>query len=215
MKDWAVITGAVGPHVQLLEWTVPTMRRYAEVMDMDYAQYELGITDLPPSWEKILLLRNKLEAGYEGVLWVDADAMFVRFDEDVRPLAPAGWNWVHNRYDQMPTKWTSPWPCVPCAGIVAVRPEGIPTLDTLWEMRHEYADAPWWEQSAALDLFGWDPVTGELRDPEGQAALPARWDWTPASPCDDRVILHASGMPFDDRIDLLRANAIHPSAQQG
>ena len=177
------------------------MRRYAEVMDMDYAGYELGITELPPSWEKILLLSNKLDAGYQGVLWVDADAEFLRFDEDIRTLAGPGWNWVHNRYAE---GCGVPWPCVPCAGVVAVTPEANETLDILWGMRHEYANAPWWEQSAALDLFGWDPVTGELRDPEGQHALPDRWDVTPTSPADDPVIYHASGIPdINKRLDLL------------
>ena len=200
MKDWCVITGACGPHSRLLEQTSPTMRRYAEVMDMDYAGYELGITDLPPSWEKILLLSNKLDAGYEGVLWVDADAEFLRFDEDVRTLVRPGWNWVHNRYVG------KPWPCVPCAGVVAVTPEAQETLDLVWELRYDYRDHGWWEQQAALTLFGWNPDTGELTEPEGQHELPARWNSTPESPAEDPVIYHASthdGSTIDKRLDLL------------
>ena len=202
MKDWCVVTGASGTHTQLLAMTEPTMRLYAGVMDMDFAAAELVDRDLPPSWQKISVMSGKLEDGYKGVLWVDADAAFVRFDEDIRDLARPGWNWVHNRYDMAAT--AAPWPCVPCAGVVAVTPEAQGTLATLWEMRTEYAHAPWWEQSAALKLFGWDERTGELHAPEGQHELPARWDWTPASPCEDRVILHASGMPFEQRVALLR-----------
>ena len=202
MKDWAVITGAAGDHNKFLKVTMPTLYRYGEVFDMDVARYELDATDPPlrSSWQKIMLLRNKLDAGYQGVLWVDADAMFVRFDEDIRDLAQPGWNWVHNRYVG------KPWLCVPCTGVVAVTPEAIGTLDVLWQMRDEHLDAPWVEQSAAHELFAWQNFSGALADPDGQHELPARWNSTPESPADNPVIFHAASYDyctFDSRLDLL------------
>ena len=213
-KDWCVITGAVGDHMEFTKWTVPTMRRYAEVMDMDFAQYELWPTDPPlgSSWEKVMLMRHKLEVGYEGVLWVDADAMFVRYDEDIRDVVEPGWNWVHNKYAG------KPWPCVPCTGVVAVTAEAMDTLHILWELREEYINAPWVEQTAAHVLFGWDPTTGELHEPEGQSALPDRWNSTPESPAEDPVIYHAAshdGSTLASRCYLLQEEYVHHFPVQG
>lgn len=201
-KDWCVITGAAGEHKKFLKVSAPTLKRYGEVFDMDVAAYELDATDPPlrSSWQKIMLLKHKLEAGYRGVLWIDADAAFLRFDEDIRDMVEPGWNWVHNRYVG------KPWPCVPCTGVVAVTPEAMDILDTLWKMRDVHLDAPWVEQSAAHELFGWSDFSGRLSYPDGQHELPARWNCTPESPADNPVVYHAAsydGGTFDSRLALL------------
>ena len=208
MRDWCIVTGATGPHEQFLGITVPTIAHYADEWDMDVRMVPLEDfrqvlydPDVPPSWVKIPLLHKLLDEGYEGVLWIDADAGFVRVDEDIRPLVTAPWNWVHNRYE------TPGQPCVPCCGVLAVTQGAQPYLDHVWAMRDEYRDHPWWEQMAALRMFGWDEPSGELVNGGGQASLPARWNSTPASPADDPVIFHASGVfPVDARVSLLRGH---------
>jgi hypothetical protein len=190
-------------HTQFLPLTVPTIKRYANRHGMDSQVAELLDFGLPPSWLKVTLLRDLLDQGYDGVLWVDADALFVRTDEDIRTLATAPWNWVHNEYYQ-PGQ-----PCVPCAGVLAVTQGAQPILDHVWKLQEVYRDHPWWEQRAALEVFGWDEPSGTLRNPDGQAALPARWNSTPASPGDDLpVIYHASGIfPVESRVQYLRQYA--------
>ena len=37
----------------------------------------------PPAWRRVRLIPELFERGYEYVLWLDADALFVRFDKDV------------------------------------------------------------------------------------------------------------------------------------
>lgn len=199
LTDWCVVTGASGPHIPFLSITVPTIERYGARWRMDTKVAQFQPDAYPASWSKVPLLSGLLEDGYEGVLWIDADAGFVRVDEDIRPLATAPWNWVHNRYE------TPGQPCVPCCGVLAVRQGAQPYLEHVWSMRDVYRDHPWWEQMAALRMFGWDEPSGELLNGGGQAALPARWDSTPASPAEDPVIFHASGVfPVDARAGLLR-----------
>ena len=200
---WLVLTAANGEHEKLLEYSAPTLEAYARRWGMAWRANKITDTEFPASWNKIRLIQYYLGI-YHGVLWMDADAMFVRYDEDIRPLATASWNWVHNRYTQGD-------PVVPCAGVVACTDDRVPAA--LWEMRFRHRDSPWWEQSAAHEFFGWDRRTGALtQNLDLQAELPARWDSTPASPSEDPVVFHASGLPMAERVRLMRDCAeAHPA----
>jgi hypothetical protein len=209
---WALATAATGPHIELLEIARPSLEQYADTWGMHL------VTDIvvmgsdpatPPSWLKIPLLGDLLTR-HDGVLWVDADAMFLRFDVDIRTVAPKDWNWVYNEYGPEIAPWHRPPPMVaPCAGVLALRPKAQDLLDAVWKMRSKYLTHPWWEQAAAHELFGWCPEWPDCRwrsdtpHTPRQGPLPREWDSTPADPHPNPIIFHASGIPLAERAELM------------
>jgi len=62
---------------------VTTLQRYCESQDIDIRVYEDIDSGRPPAWNKIPVVRRLLQE-YDFVFWIDSDAIFVRFDEDIR-----------------------------------------------------------------------------------------------------------------------------------
>lgn len=207
---WAVVTAATGPHLALLEIGRPTMQRYADTYGMAFvADTECMVGALPPSWYKVPLLIDALSL-YEGVLWIDADAMFMRYDVDVRDVALKPWNWVVNEYD---VHWQADKMRAPCAGVLALTPEAVPLLEAIWDLREVEPNHPWWEQAAAHRLTGWDPCwpdckwVGETEWSHLVGELPREWDSTPADPHPEPIVFHASGVAMDTRVQMMREAA--------
>lgn len=203
---WTVLTAASGDHRELLQYGVPTLERYATRWGMDLSVPTITpqmTEQFPASWWKIRFMLDLLAGGKSGVLWVDADAKFVRFDEDIRTLAKAPFNWVHNRYR---ARTEFPWEMVPCTGVLAVTNRGVPALESIWALRDKHRDSCWVEQSAAHEVFGWD--SEGIHNGALQGELPARWNYMPGPFSvvpDDPVILHASGATsMADRLAVLR-----------
>src|SRR6202043_2008387 len=100
---WTLVSAATGAHIELLEISRASKEAYAARWDMECCIDTdfMGTSDRPASWMKIPLITNTLsDEGCDGVLWVDADALFARNDVDIRREVTAPWNWVVNRYPQ-------------------------------------------------------------------------------------------------------------------
>ena len=201
---WALVTGATGDHTKLLAIGRPTMRSYADRHGMAFIEADLTGA-LPPSWYKIPAMREALDE-YEGVLWVDADAMFVRYDVNIAQCATKPWNWVINKY-----RLGRDEPMVvPSCGVFAVTAQGKGLLDLVWEKRDTFADHGWWEQGAAHDLFGWTgdgycSFVGPTSYYFMQGELGRDWNSQPHDPQPDPIVLHFSGLKFADRLALMKA----------
>ena len=195
---WAVVSAATGPYLDLLAIAESTHQRYAEAYGMEYEQDTgiMGTHGYPPSWWKIPLLKDALKT-YEGVLWIDADALFRRVDIDIREVAKKPWNWVVNNFS---VPWRTDTMYAPCCGVLALTPEAVPILDAVWALRDKYRDHPWWEQAAAYEVTGWiaehpdcrwvgetplSPLVGELG---------LEWDSMPANMHPNPICFHASGL---------------------
>src|SRR3954451_22733450 len=143
-----VCSVAFGPHRELLEVARPSFEQWAQRHGYDLDFREAAPSDgRPASWGKIRLLQERLGT-HDVALWVDADAIVVDPSADLaatvsseKPIAM-----VAHRYDGQ---------LVPNMGIVALRSGPISKrfLRRLWRMT-EYNWHPWWENAAALDLFG-------------------------------------------------------------
>ena len=142
----AIVTFGVGPHAEMLNVARPGFQRFA-----DRHGYELKVAepkpygDLPPSWWKVPLLRAALEV-YDEVLWLDADIVIVDDRDDIELRRGAWQAMVEHRTGDG---------CVPNLGVWYVRRRMRTVLDQVWKMRGTYADHPWWEQAAMLDLLGY------------------------------------------------------------
>jgi hypothetical protein len=132
-----------------------TLKAYTQKFGYDLRiNSDLVATDRGASWQKIPLIRELFQEGYDFVLWVDADAMFVRYDQDLQEVIEPG-------KDLYMVNHPIPDPFIgqndtPNAGVLLLRncewTQNL--LQDLWNFE-EYVRHPWWENAALLDLMGY------------------------------------------------------------
>lgn len=141
-----------------------TLKEYTKKFGYDlYVNTELVVTERAPSWLKIPLIRELFLEGYDFVFWLDADAIFMRYDQDLQELIEPGKDLYmvnHSVPAAIGQKDT------PNAGVLLLRncDWSLSLLQDLWDFE-EYLRHPWWENAALLDLMGYyDPLEkGENR----------------------------------------------------
>lgn len=154
-----VVLTAAGPNMRrtMHELALPTFRRFAEEWDYDVRVVDLDSDGAGASalaqrakWEKVSLLRDALRA-YPVALWLDADILVVRTDEDI-----AGH--LHDDHFQalaiehVPSEHrvnpnTGVWLMRSCA-------EAFAFLDAVEQAGPQ--PGPWADQGAVLAALGWD-----------------------------------------------------------
>lgn len=140
----ALVTVGVGPHEELLQVALPSMRRFADMHGYTLLTPDPPATDRPVSWWKIPALVAAL-ADHDEALWVDADIVIVDPTDDI--VIPDGkWQALveHRTADGR----------VPNCAVWKVNREMIPVLHEVWRLTHRI-DHGWWEQAALLDLLGY------------------------------------------------------------
>ncbi|MDP8969925.1 MAG: hypothetical protein M3N52_05425 [Actinomycetota bacterium] len=211
-----VLVSAAGPRLQrLLRCSEPTYRRFAAEhgyeLVIDRAVDDAAATsDLQARrdarWRKVDLLIDALGC-FELVIWVDADAMFRRFDRDIAADVPDGCFQAFV-LEQLPTRFN------PNTGVWALRrdPQSLCFLREV--QRIGQLDHSWTDQAAVCKALGWS-----LGDFHGHGAKPAhpspflaRTGWLPpewnavgmAAPWPPRV-RHFAGMDLDRRLQRMAA----------
>jgi hypothetical protein len=90
-SDCVLIQQASGPYKALLVLTVQRHLAYCEMMDMDYwpifGEARAAYHRTLPHFDRVSLIRTALEAGYKGVIWLDADCVILGTD-DMREAIP-------------------------------------------------------------------------------------------------------------------------------
>ena len=83
-----------GPYLAALDLVNDRHTTYANKWNIDYmvVRGEVNLKYLPQTggWAKLDLIRKALTDGYKYVVWVDADAMIVDMDTDLRTGCPEG-----------------------------------------------------------------------------------------------------------------------------
>jgi galactosyl transferase GMA12/MNN10 family len=200
----ALCTLGAGPHQKLLEIVKPSLAAYAERHGYDLvAERQLLDPWRPASWSKVLLLQRLLES-YRAVVWIDCDAVVVDPSRDLLAELPehAMMGVVAHR--------TPEGEEIPNLGVMAVRagPEAREFLRLVWS-RTEFIEHVWWENAAALALFGYTtspPV--RLLEPtrwrELTCFLDERWNSLTMYPVPNPRIVHFAGEKHDARLTGLR-----------
>ena len=149
----ALVTCAVGPHLELLAIALPSFEAFAARHGYDLVLPEMECRR-PPSWWKVPALKAALEGGYDLALWLDADTVIVDPTEDMA----------------VPAKFWQAMVChqtgdggVPNCGVWMVRQPMIPYLEQAWE-KTEFLNHGWWEQAAMHSLMGFEGRPVELAD---------------------------------------------------
>lgn len=196
----------------MLDIARPALERYAAAHRMDL--HTPDIPDRfprPASWFKVQLVDQLLWDGYETVVWVDADTLFVRFDRSIVDLSPRGHSlWmvkhrIEGRDYLLPN----------CGVLVAHRdPRLTAFLAEVWR-QEQWVTHPWWEQAAILSLLGWN-----VEQPGGLASPGLSTDWSDLvgflgvewnsmryDPHPDPVVKHYTGMGWAERVRMMREGA--------
>jgi hypothetical protein len=198
---------AHGPHLALLDVTVPALARYAERHGYDMVEVRHRLDpSRPPSWDKVPLLRS-LAREYDVVVWVDADAIVVDDAPDIESdLQPR--KFLHMVEHRLRTGR------LPNAGVLALRggPLSMRFLDRVWAQR-QYVNHKWWENAAILQLLGYrdrDGVRASVPSPWrlGFGLLDNAWNSIPLDPSPRPYIRHYPGIPLPERMELLQRDAV-------
>ena len=170
-----LIQQATGDHQKLLDLTSGIHRKYCQDHGFDYwCIYGVprGLDGRHTYWAKVALLLQGIAAGYEQVVWLDADTLIVTEEDLPRHTLGMTWNKGLDKegfYDHFN-----------CGAIYA-------TDDAEWFLQDwdstDEKDHPWHDQHAlhiARQKWGIDsPIT----------AIDRRWNSTPFTPSDNPAVL--------------------------
>jgi hypothetical protein len=143
----ALVTFAVGAHIQLLDIARPSYQAWAKRHGWEYIEPVPFLTKRPPAWYKIPLMRWALE-DFDEVLFIGADLVIVDGREDIS---------VPPEYWQAMVRHTTGDGDVPNDDFWFVRRPMKPILDKIWTMT-QWVNHGWWEQAALLDLMGYHVI---------------------------------------------------------
>ncbi len=197
----ALVVAASGPHERLLQIALPSYERFAASNG-----YELQVSDCsdsldrPPAWAKVKIMRRALDE-YDFCLWVDSDALIVRFTADPLSAMPEGSYLALAPHPQG-------WIAAPNTGVCLLRScqRSKDFLDAVWASA-DVVDHIWWEQAAVARLLGFS-VEGDLsrHSPtewaQGFSWLPMGWNsqqLKPHFPRSDEWVRHYCGGGFIGR----------------
>ncbi len=155
--------------MQLLSLAEHLHNQYCERHKIDYlcihGDAEGWTSERQAFWQKVFLLRQGLELGYEYVIWLDADTLIVDHEADLRAGCPEdgiGCTW--HTADKVPGGW--PDPCYDhfCAGAVYIGNGEWSRhfVQRWWETDDQ--GHPWFDQHA-LNLYA-----------EGIRAIDSQWN---------------------------------------
>jgi hypothetical protein len=152
----ALLTMFDGNYRKIADRTLPSMRRYAEIFGLEFMVMRPEVKNRPATWSKIKCIRKVLQAGFEFCLFVDADALFVRFDEDIRVhITPSKdlylcWHSPDNSESFKPIFGHFN------AGVMLWRncAWSLGFLDEIWRQT-DFTNHFWHEQAAMLSLLGY------------------------------------------------------------
>jgi hypothetical protein len=205
----ALCTVAVGSHLDLLPYALPTFEVFADRHGYELVAPREVAAGLHPCWEKLRLVRELLD-DHEQVLWVDADAVIADPSRDVFEDMDTdrSWGWVMH---------VSGNTLLPNAGVLALRaePPALEILDRAWARRDRYANHPWLEQAAIYDQLGFVEVAATnsvrlgLPTPLMTAVqfLGTEWNSLAIDQAPAPRIKHYAGVPHELRLEAMAWDA--------
>jgi hypothetical protein len=216
----AVVTAA-GPQMRavLHDLALPTFRRWADRWDWTVLAHDLAVDGAGADdgaqrakWSKVRLLRAALTR-YPMALWLDADVLLVRDDEDIAAhLHPADFQALS--LEQVPAEHR----INPNTGVWLMRacPDAFAFLDAV--ERAGPQPGPWADQAAVMAALGWD--LGDERHHwarpglgssflSGTSWLPVGWNQPWVEGRDDADCYNSSAASYSGRPRVARPHALH------
>jgi hypothetical protein len=216
-----VLVSAAGPSMRaaLHDLALPTFRRWANRWEWEVWPVELDADGESADagaqrakWAKLGLLRDALLRA-PLAMWVDADVLLLRADQDVTVhLQPSAFQGL--ALEQVPAEHR----VNPNTGVWLLRscPEAFAFLDAVETAGMQ--PGPWADQGAVLAALGWDrgderyhwarPGSGNAFL-AGTSWLPTAWNQPWTGPREDVDCFNSAAASYADRPVVPRPNALH------
>jgi hypothetical protein len=219
-RSRAIVTAA-GPRMRdvLHDLALPTVQRYAELWSWQVLAEDLPVdgSDADAAaqqakWAKLRLLRSALST-HDLVLWIDADVLVLRDDEDIaRHLHPAHFQALaleHVPAEHRVNPNTGVWLMRSC-------PQAFAFLDAVEAAGQQ--PGPWADQGAVLAALGWDRGDASYHwarpgagSPflDGTSWLPPGWNQPYLEQREDADCFNSRASSYVDRPRVLDPHALH------
>ena len=170
--------------------------------------------DRPIAWHRVRFIPELFDEGFEYVVWIDADALFMDFTQDVRSLLKPGKDLYLVQHHE--TGESGP---VPNTGFMIIRNSEWSRwlFHSIWQL-DKYVHHKWWENAALIDLLGYRHLLGGEYEPNNDILqyiefLPEKWNHIPRANVHVRrpVIKHFAGRSTEERRRLMQQSAIEAS----
>ncbi len=216
----AIVTAA-GPTMRaaLYDLALPTFRAYAQAWGWSIVAEDLGQdgSGAQPGaqrakWAKVRLLRAAL-AEHEFALWLDADVLVLRADDDITTRLRPG-DFQALALEQVPAEHR----VNPNTGVWLMRscPQALAFLDAVETAGPQ--PGPWADQGAVLSSLGWDrgderyrwarPGPGNAYT-AGTSWLPPGWNAPWQGARSDEGCFNSAADSYADRPRVDRPHALH------
>jgi hypothetical protein len=209
------------------EFCSKSLKKYAKKYNYNFKSYTIPSSEQrPQSWFKIKLIQSILNnKNYDFVLWIDADAFFLRYDTNILNYINkkkdiylvAHYVNVHKGSRFQNTKLTIKREN---CGVMLIKNSKFSKdlLKKVWE-KEEYINHPWWENAAVLDLFGHRAeINGNLDDHKDNIDITKRvkllsYDWNCIPSFNENeikldtynpIIIHMAGMTINERLNFIK-----------
>lgn len=155
----------------------------------------------PPAWRRITLIPELFDEGFDYVMWIDADAIFSRFDFNILDAIDPGKDLHLVEHTIVPNHSSN----IPNSGVMLVKNSqwSRDLFDRIWRM-DKYIDHPWWENAALIEIMGYRNLIAEVEQITGHPAKVADDRFSP----DPDVMAHISFLSEDWNF---RPNVSRPS----
>jgi nucleotide-diphospho-sugar transferase len=195
--------------------TVPRMRAFSTLHGYELRALRREACARPGGWIKIEPILEALEDDFDFVFWMDADALIIRRDVDVRTAAIDGADLMMVWHGPDTAELLEP-NFIPHfnSGVMLIRSSDWSRefFARVWETGQ--LPHTWRDQAAMLRLLGYDNILGlgpERPDEPNRsqiARLATVWNAIPGvAMVPDPIVHHFAGRPLDDRLRLLHETA--------
>lgn len=193
-----------------------SMRIYSAIHGFDFQSYTFIASGRPHAWKKIRRLMNEIRYGcHEFILWVDADACFVRGDANILDcVKPDKDFYIVKHVGSIPFGETPVSVCVerPNTGVILVRSceWSLSLLQSIYD-NDKWTGHIWWENASFMDILGYRYELSGGKDedkPDGCLMqridwLPGEWNWIKGVSAGNPIIYHLAGLSNEKRLAAL------------
>lgn len=172
------------------------------------------ILDRPISWHRVTFIPELFDEGFEYVVWIDADALFIDFTQDVRSLLKVRKDLYLVQH--LETGERGP---VPNTGFMVIRNSewSRRLFRSIWQL-DKYLHHKWWESAALIDLLGYRHLLGGEYQPNQEMLqhiefIEEKWNYIPRTNVNVRrpVIKHFAARSTEERRVLMQQSALEAS----
>lgn len=185
--------------------TSETMRAYGKRYGFPVEIDPRVLIERHPAWHRVKYITELFGKGYEYILWLDADALFVRYDIDIREVINGSSDLYLVQHDSPENRPTP----VPNTGVMLIRNcrWSVDLFNTLWSMT-EYLEHHWWENGALIKLLGYNWLLDRSENKFNEELLshitflPEIWNFIPSiCTAQDPIVVHYAGYSRAARLE--------------